>query len=86
MRLARWSPSAQKMNRHAGSESPRLFVFAKSGSPASGMGARATSHTLQALASVCGEGELPRGVHATAYGGAPLRLHRNNSPVSDAGA
>jgi hypothetical protein len=38
------------------------------------------SHTLRASASVCGEGEPPREVHATTCGSAPLHLRRKQRP------
>jgi hypothetical protein len=41
-----------------------------------------TSHTLRASASVCGEGEPPREVHATACGTTPLHLRRNQQQTS----
>jgi hypothetical protein len=80
IRLVRWSPSAQKANRRAGSESPRLFTPPRAAVQPLAQGPGSTSHTPRASTSVCGEGEPPRKEHTTSYGSVPLHLRRNQQP------
>jgi hypothetical protein len=87
IQLVRWSPSTEKANRHARSESLRLFVSIESSRPASGMEGPGPRVILFGHQPPCAE-KANRRTRCTPPP-AVVRLFtsaKNNNPVSDAGA